>query len=114
MGLLTPRSLRQSIILLASIDSGTTNDYGDAVHSISSLGSYPASVQVSDRSEDERGRDTFTDVYSFVVMASCPIEGVDAVTWEGSTYQVIGEPMDYRSPNGDVHHREFQGRLYRG
>lgn len=114
MGILTPRSLRQSIILMADADSGTTSDYGDPIHSVSSLGSYPASVSVLERSENEIGRDTFTDVYAFVVMANCPIEGVDSVVWEGYTYEVVGEPKDHRLPNGTVHHKEFQGRLYRG
>lgn len=113
MGILSPRSLRQSIILMASVETGTS-DYGDAIHSISSLGSYPASVSVMDRSENEQGRDTFTDLYAFVVQASCPVEGVDSITWEGETYEVVGEPKDHRLPNGQVHHKEFQGRLYRG
>lgn len=113
MGILTPRSLRQSIILMAEVEVGTS-DYGDAVHSISSLGSYPASVSVLDRSENEQGRDTFTDLYSFVVQASCPVEGVDSVTWNGETYEVVGEPLNHMLPNGQVHHKEFQGRLYRG
>lgn len=113
MGILTPRSLRQSIILMDSLESGT-NDYGDAIHSISSLGSYPASVSVVDRSENEQGRDTFTDIYAFVVQASCPVEGVDSVTWNGATYEVVGEPKNHMLPNGTVHHKEFQGILYRG
>lgn len=113
MGVLGSRSLRQSIILMDSIETGT-NDYGDAVHSISSLGSYPASVSVVDRSENEQGRDTFTDLYAFVVQASCPVEGVDSVTWNGSTYEVVGEPLNHMLPNGLVHHKELRGRLYRG
>lgn len=113
MGVLGSRRLRQSIILMDSTETGT-NDYGDAIHSISSLGSYPASVSVVDRSENEQGRDTFTDLYAFVVQASCPVEGVDSVTWNGSTYEVVGEPLNHMLPNGTVHHKEFQGRLYRG
>lgn len=113
MGILSPRALRQTVILLDSVESGVSA-YGDAVYTISSLGSYPASVSVIERSENQDGRDTFTDLYSFVVEARCPVEGVDSVMWNGSTYEVVGEPKDHRLPDGTVHHREFQGRLYRG
>lgn len=111
MGVLSPRSLRMTISLLQSQVSGE-DAYGNEEYSLVNLGTYPASVTMGEQSENEDGRDTFTTTYTFVVQASCPIEGVDSVYWNNEVYEVVGNPKAHLLPNGQVHHKEFQGRLF--
>lgn len=112
MGVLLPRSLKETITLFGEQITGQT-PYGDDIFGDVNLGDWPAAVSPASNNETEIERDTFTNICEFVVESLCPVDGVSSVEWRGDRYEVVGEPKKFYH-NAILHHLEFSGRHIKG
>lgn len=71
---------------------GAPGDYNEPTETETTTAGVPAYVQPLGSTEEDVDRDTITADHRAYFLPSAVLDGLSAVIWEGSTYEVEGAP----------------------
>ena len=99
------------------VHPGTTTDgYGDTVADWSGATEETSPARVTQRTatEDNNGRAATITEWRLLLPATATIAAADRVTWNGDTFEVVGDPVEAVRRSATVHHVEVTLRKVEG
>lgn len=91
---------------LVSMVEGATDPYGQPTESWDDIGTAKTFMQPTNAQERQVGSSTQIATFKAFMPAGTPVDGLDRIRVDGTTYNILGPPLPHRTPAG-VHHLQL-------
>lgn len=91
---------------LVGRSEGATDPYGQPSQTWADIGTVKTFMQPTNAQERQVGSDTQIATFKAFMPPDTPIDGLDRIRVDGTTYNILGPPLPHRTPRG-VHHLQL-------